>query len=204
VGVGTGHWDSVWQNRHPDQVTWFQSEPTVSLRMIRSVAAPHDSIIDVGGGASRLVDRLLAAGYVDVTVLDIAEASMQATRHRLGPSEERVRWIVADVIAVEFDRVFDVWHDRAAFHFLIDAADRARYVATMSAALRVGGHVVLSTFGPDGPEQCSGLPVRRYSADTMQETLGAGFELVDHEVEEHIAPNSAVQQFVYGLFRRVS
>jgi len=202
--VGTTHWDAVWQNRDADQVTWFQAEPTVSLRMIRSVAGPHDGIIDVGGGASRLVDHLLAAGYDDVTVLDIAAESMQASRLRLGPSEEHVRWIVADVTAVEFDRTFDVWHDRAVFHFLIDAADRARYLATLSAALRIGGHLVLSTFGPDGPERCSGLPVRRYSTDLMQETLGAGFERIDDEIEEHNAPSGAVQHFVYGLFRRVS
>ena len=172
--------------------------------MIRSVAGPHDSIIDVGGGASRLVDHLLAAGYDDVTVLDIAAASMEASRHRLGPHEEHVRWIVADVTAVEFDRTFDVWHDRAVFHFLIDATDRARYLANMNAAVRIGGHAVLSTFGPDGPEQCSGLPVRRYSTELMQETLGAGFELIDDEVEQHTAPGGAVQQFVYGLFRRLS
>ncbi len=202
--MGTTHWDAVWQNRDADQVTWFQAEPTVSLRMIRSVAGPHDGIIDVGGGASRLVDHLLAAGYDDVTVLDIAAESMQASRLRLGPSEEHVRWIVADVTAVEFDRTFDVWHDRAVFHFLIDAADRARYLATLSAALRIGGHLVLSTFGPDGPERCSGLPVRRYSTDLMQETLGAGFERIDDEIEEHNAPSGAVQHFVYGLFRRVS
>ena len=199
-----GHWDAVWRDRAPDEVTWFQAEPMLSLRLIQGVAAPDQGIVDIGGGASLLADHLLHAGYGDVTVLDIAAAAIDAARRRLGVEADRITWLVADATLVEFDRTFDVWHDRAVFHFLIEPEDRERYLATLRTALRVGGHVVLSTFGPEGPDRCSGLPVRRYSIGSMHELLGDGFALLDHEVELHVAPNGIMQQFVYGLFRRLA
>lgn len=200
----SGHWDAVWHDRDPDEVTWFQAEPKLSLRLIQAGMTPDHSIVDIGGGASRLVDHLLDAGYEDVTVLDIAPAALSAARDRLGLRSEWVNWVAADVTTARFERTFDLWHDRAVFHFLTDADDRARYLATLDASIQVGGHVVLATFGPDGPERCSGLPVRRYSIELMQATLGETFELIDHEIEQHDAPNGIIQQFVYGLFRRVA
>lgn len=197
-----GHWDHVWTRRQADEVSWFQARPTLSLQMIRSVAGPEARIVDVGGGASRLVDHLLDAGYRELTVVDIAAASMDAARQRLGAASDQVSWIVADATEFRSARSFDVWHDRAVFHFLVDATDRERYLAAMGDALAVGGHVVLATFGPDGPETCSGLPVRRYSIEAMQATLGSSFGLVAHDVESHVTPSGATQQFVYGLFRR--
>ncbi len=199
----TGHWDAVWQSRLPEDVSWFQTEPTVSLRMIRAVSTPDDGVIDIGGGASRLVDRLLTDGYRDLTVLDIAAPAISAAQRRLGRDHVNVTWIVADATHCTFDRTFGLWHDRAVFHFLTDAEDRDRYLSTMSNTLAAGGHVVLSTFGPDGPETCSGLPVRRYTTELMSETLGAGYELIDHEFEQHATPGGGIQQFLYGLFRRV-
>jgi SAM-dependent methyltransferase len=196
------HWDRVWDDRHPDEVTWFQAEPKLSLRLIQSAMLPDDGIIDIGGGASQLVDHLLDHGYGDISVLDIAPSALSAAQERLGQKSERVNWIVADVTRADLGRTFDVWHDRAVFHFLTEKRDRRHYLATLAASIPVGGHVVLATFGPDGPEQCSGLPVRRYDIGLMQETLGDGFELIEHEIEQHVAPSSAIQQFLYALFRR--
>ena len=198
------HWDGVWKDRDPDDVTWYQAEPKLSLRLIQAGTLPEHGIIDVGGGASRLVDHLLDQGYEDITVLDIAPAALQAARDRLGLKSERVNWIAADATRAEFGRTFDVWHDRAVFHFLTGADDRRRYLVTLDAAIPVGGHVVLATFGPDGPERCSGLPTRRYTIELMQDTLGDDFELIDHEIEQHVAPSGVIQQFLYGLFRRTS
>ena len=164
--MASDHWDRVWSDRDPDDVTWYQAEPNVSLRLIQSAMTPDGGIIDIGGGASRLVDHLLDHGYEDITVLDIAPAALQAARARLGLRSERVNWIAADATRAEFGRTFDLWHDRAVFHFLTGADDRRRYLATLDAAIPVGGHVVLATFGPDGPECCSGLPVRRYTTRT--------------------------------------
>jgi SAM-dependent methyltransferase len=201
--VTTHYWDAVWDDRNADEVTWFQAEPAVSMRLIRGVAGLDAGIIDVGGGASRLIDHLLEAGYHDVTVLDVAAASIGNARQRLGAQADRATWVVADATDVDLGRTFDVWHDRAVLHFMVDAADRERYLMTLRSAVAMGGHVVLATFGPDGPEWCSGLPVRRYSIELMHETLGSAFELVDHEIEQHVAPSGSTQQFVYGLFRRI-
>ena len=198
------HWDGVWNDRDPDDVTWYQAEPKLSLRLIQAGMLPDEGIIDVGGGASRLVDHLLDHGYCDITVADIAPAALQAARDRLGLKSEQVSWVAADATHADFGRTFDVWHDRAVFHFLTEADDRQRYLTTLDASLSIGGHVVLATFGPDGPEYCSGLPVRRYSIDLMQDTLGGNFELIDHEIEQHVAPSGAIQQFVYGMFRRTA
>ena len=198
------HWDGVWNDRDPDDVTWYQAEPKLSLRLIQAGMLPDEGIIDVGGGASRLVDHLLDHGYGDITVADIAPAALQAARDRLGLKSEQVSWVAADATHADFGRTFDVWHDRAVFHFLTEADDRQRYLTTLDASLSIGGHVVLATFGPDGPEYCSGLPVRRYSIDMMQDTLGGNFELIDHEIEQHVAPSGAIQQFVYGMFRRTA
>jgi SAM-dependent methyltransferase len=204
LASGTEHWQRAWQDRDPESVTWYQPELAVSRRFIDRVSTPTASVIDVGAGASMLVDHLLASGYIDVTVLDIADAALAASRARLGPRADEVRWIVADITQVDLDRTFDLWHDRAVFHFLVDDDDRQRYLAALRGALVAGGHLVLSTFGPDGPERCSGLPVRRYGIELMQETLGPDFELLDHELETHVAPSGVTQQFLAALFQRAA
>ncbi len=162
-------------------------------------------IIDVGGGASTLVDDLVANGYTDLTVLDLSAAALNAARKRLGAQESKVRWIEADITRVELPaNRYDIWHDRAVFHFLTDAADRAAYVQTVLRSVKPGGHVIVATFGEDGPLQCSGLPVMRYSADELHDQFGAAFQLLDHRREEHHTPSGAVQQFVYCYCRRTN
>lgn len=198
------HWEQVWLDRDPASVTWYQPDFFVSRRLIELVTSTDAAVIDVGGGASTLVDHLLDGGYRDLTVLDISHAAIDAACARLGPRADDVHWLVADVTQVELDRTFDLWHDRAVFHFLVDDADRRRYLSALRAALVPGGHLVLSTFGPDGPERCSGLPVRRYGIELMQETLGPDFELLDHELETHVAPSGIAQQFLAALFRRAA
>jgi SAM-dependent methyltransferase len=201
--MDAAHWNGVWQGRDPESVTWFQSKPARSMRLIESVSDPTAGVIDVGGGASRLVDHLLAAGYGDITVLDIAAASLTAAQERLGPAANRVQWIVDDVTRADLGRSFDVWHDRAVFHFLVDEPARVRYLGQLNRALGQGGHLVVATFGPEGPEKCSGLPVRRYDADLLQATFGDGFELIAEEIEEHVSPAGVTQQFFYAVFRRL-
>lgn len=203
VDSNEAHWQEVWRERDPETVTWFQPDLAVARRLIGSVGSPDDAIVDVGGGASQLVDHLLDEGYRDLTVLDISEAAVDAARRRLGPMAADVHWVVADITEADLERTFDVWHDRAVFHFLVDEADRHAYLARLRESLAVGGHLVLSTFGPDGPERCSGLPVRRYDLESMRSTLGDDFELLDHELELHVAPSGATQQFLAALFRRV-
>jgi SAM-dependent methyltransferase len=158
--------------------------------------------VDVGAGASTLVDRLLDRGFERLTVVDVSESALRATRTRLGPRAERVRWVAADVRGLILPRPVDLWHDRAVFHFLIAAVDQAAYLSSLLRALRPGGHVVLATFGPQGPERCSGLPVERYDAEGLARRLGDGFELIRSLERLHTTPAGAVQQFTYALFRR--
>ena len=197
------HWDSVYCAKAFDEVSWYQPVPERSLRHIQDAAADYEAaIIDVGGGASRLVDSLLDAGFADVTVLDISGNALQQARHRIGTRAEAVNWVVADVRTFLPDREFSIWHDRAVLHFLIDAEDRARYVKVLNRALLPGGTLVLSTFGPEGPLKCSGLEIRRYDIETLTELLGAGFELQRHELEDHETPGGASQQFLYSCWKR--
>lgn len=202
-GVSTSaHWDAVWGDRDPDLVTWFQADPKRSLDLITRISDPNDPVVDVGGGASRLVDRLLDLGYTDVTVVDLAAAALAASRTRLGSRAEQVTWLVADARELRLGRPVAVWHDRAVFHFLVDSADRGAYVERVHEALVPGGHVVIATFGPDGPETCSGLPTCRYDAAGLTAAFGGRFELVEDSLEIHVSPSGVSQQFVYVLLRR--
>ena len=195
------HWNEVYATKAPNQVSWFQAEPVQSLRMIAASGANNDAaIIDVGGGASVLVDRLLAAGFTDVSVLDIAENALERSITRLGQAAARVNWIVADVLSWTPQRSYDVWHDRAVFHFLTTETDRKAYLTQVRRTVRPGGYVVVATFAEDGPTSCSGLPVARYSADTLHHAFGRSFELVESIREMHITPTGAQQSFVYCLF----
>ncbi|CCD95545.1 conserved hypothetical protein [Bradyrhizobium sp. ORS 375] len=198
----TTHWQTVYTTKAETEVSWYQDQPATSLRLIREAGAgPSSRIIDIGGGASRLVDALLAAGYGALTVLDISEAALAAARARIGAAAAAVDWITADVTRWTPPARYDIWHDRAAFHFLTDADDRAAYVARLRSAVVPGGAVIIGTFALDGPETCSGLPVVRYDAASLAATLGPAFELQDACTEAHGTPWGSVQQFQFCRFR---
>ena len=199
------HWQQVYATKAADEVSWFQPQAATSLRLIRATGVSHAAaLIDVGGGASTLVDGLLAEGYANLTVLDLSAAALAAARARLGASGESVRWLEADIADADLpENAYEVWHDRAAFHFLTEARDRAAYVRNVLRALKPGGHLIVATFAEDGPTQCSGLPICRYSADALQAEFGDAFALVHQEYEAHVTPMGNVQRFVYCGFRRV-
>lgn len=198
------HWDKVYGSKSADAVSWFQEHADHSLRLIEQTGARQDaSIIDVGGGASTLVDDLLARGYRRLSVLDLSAAALVTAQRRLGASASQVHWIEADITQVELPRHgYDVWHDRAVFHFLTSAAQRAAYVERVLHAVKPSGHVIIATFAEDGPLQCSGLPVVRYSAEALHEEFGAPFTLLQHEKEAHRTPFGTIQQFVYCFCRK--
>lgn len=197
------HWQRVYADRRPDDVSWYQSIPEKSLQLIRATGVAGSApILDAGGGASTLVDHLLAAGYTDVSVLDISSKALDRSRTRLGESAGSVTWIESDVTALVPDRRYALWHDRAVFHFLTDPADREKYIETVCRALRADGYLVLSTFGLQGPERCSGLPVTRYGISELQDLLGAEFELGGYELDMHETPNGSTQQFLYSSWQR--
>jgi len=198
------HWEKVYGNREADQVSWFQLHAASSLRLIEGCADKDAYIIDVGGGASVLVDNLLDAGYRNLTVLDLAESALAASRARLGARAQSVQWIAADITRADLPAArYDVWHDRAVFHFLTDPADRARYVAQVLKSVKSGGHVIVAAFGPGGPLQCSGLDVMRYAPDALHAEFGAPFRLLGHQTETHRTPAGQEQEFVYCYCVRV-
>jgi 2-polyprenyl-3-methyl-5-hydroxy-6-metoxy-1,4-benzoquinol methylase len=198
------HWENVYRTKGEREVSWFQETPASSLELIRSVGATRASaVIDIGGGASRLVDALVAEGYEAVTVLDLSESALAATKTRLGQTTAGVTWIVADVTKWKPTQRYDVWHDRAAFHFLTDAADRSAYVECLRETLRPGGYAVIATFALDGPERCSGLPVIRYDAASLGEVLGDAFNLAETRRHDHHTPMGSMQRFQFSVFRRV-
>lgn len=199
------HWENVYREKGEFQVSWFQDNPALSLELIRALGAPADAaIVDVGGGASRLVDVLLDAGHADLTVLDLSEGAIAIAKTRLGERAGQVTWIAADATRWQPPHQYDVWHDRAAFHFLTDAADRAAYVSRLTRALRPGGHAIIATFAPDGPERCSGLPVVRYDGARLAAELGHAFTLVETRRHEHATPWGATQRFQFSVFRRTA
>jgi SAM-dependent methyltransferase len=193
------HWDSIYSEKAPDGVSWYRPHLETSLTLIeRATASTSASIIDVGAGESTLVDDLLVRGYRDVTVLDISQTALEVMRRRLGPDADRVHWIEADVTQVELaPRRYSVWHDRAVFHFLTAEEERRRYVERVARAVRPGGHVIVSTFGPEGPKKCSGLDVVRYDAEALHDEFGVRFHLVESREETHQTPFGTTQQFLY-------
>lgn len=196
------HWEQVYRSRSTTEVSWYRAHLERSLESIRRIAPnPNAAILDVGAGASTLVDDLLSAGYTRLAVLDIAASALESTRARLGKRAAEVNWLVGNVLDIELPaHHFDVWHDRAVFHFLTSASDRQAYVAQMTAALRPGGHVLIATFGPEGPLRCSGLEVVRYDAQSLSKELGEAFRLIDWTLEHHETPAGATQQFLHALF----
>ncbi|MFZ3041891.1 MAG: class I SAM-dependent methyltransferase [Thiobacillus sp.] len=197
------HWETVYRSKAAGDVSWFQPHAASSLRLIEGCTARDAHIIDVGGGASVLVDDLLDAGYRNLTVLDLAESALAASRARLGERAQSVRWIAGDITRVELPAArYDVWHDRAVFHFLTDPADRAHYVEQVLKSVKPGGHVIIAAFGPGGPLRCSGLDVMRYAPDALHAEFGAPFRLLRHETEIHHTPSGQEQEFVYCYCRR--
>ena len=193
------HWDRIYTENAADQVSWYSPHLQASLAQIdQSGAEPSASIIDVGTGESTLVDDLLARGYSNLTVLDISQAAIAASRKRLGDAAEHVRWLVADITQAELGQsAYDVWHDRAVFHFLTSAADRRAYVRQVARAVKPGGHVIISAFGPEGPTRCSGLEVVRYDAESLHAEFGTNFHLISSFRHLHETPFGTTQQFLY-------
>lgn len=197
------HWEQVYEEKAPDAVSWFQPRPETSLALVSQLGLARDAaLIDVGGGASNLVDHLLDAGFTDLTVLDLSGRALAHARARLGERAHRVRWVEADVTTASFERTFQLWHDRAVFHFLVDAQDRARYRERLTAAVAPGGHAIVATFAEDGPERCSGLPVVRYAPEALAHELGEAFTLQASHRELHRTPAGRDQSFVYCVLGR--
>lgn len=199
------HWENVYRTKGRDEVSWFREHLDTSLRMIANTGVGNDaSIIDVGGGNSTLVDDLLAQGFVDVSVLDISANAVGDSKVRLGAKAEQVEWFIADITSAELPKDhFDVWHDRAVFHFLTDAEDRRKYVELVMRSLKLGGHIIVASFGLDGPQKCSGLDVVRYSPESMHNEFGNSFNLVESIGEEHQTPFGSTQDFVYCYCRKI-
>jgi 2-polyprenyl-3-methyl-5-hydroxy-6-metoxy-1,4-benzoquinol methylase len=198
------HWDNAYATKGEAGVSWFEEAPTLSLELIRQAGAgPESRIVDIGGGASRLVDALIDEGLGRVTVLDISSAALDAARTRLGAAAGAVEWIAADVTEWTPAQRYDIWHDRAAFHFLTEAEQRKAYVARLRQALQPEGHAIIATFALDGPERCSGLPVMRYDPAGLAEALGPSFRLVDQRRHVHTTPWGSTQAFQFSLLRNV-
>jgi hypothetical protein len=199
---GAAHWDAAYRRRGFAGVSWFQSEPTVSLEMIAAAATPPDApVVDVGGGASPLVDRLIEQGFTDVSVLDVSPGAIGEARQRLPPGA-RVDWLVQDVLSWRPTRLYSLWHDRAVFHFLVAPEQKEAYRRALDLALGPGGSIVIGTFAPDGPESCSGLPVARYSDEELAGALGDAFTVCSSRREVHLTPAGGSQPFTWIMARR--
>ena len=198
------HWEHIYETKAPDQVSWYQEHAQFSLQYIRKTGIRKtDHIIDVGGGASTLVDDLIADGFQQISILDVSGTALQLARQRLGAKANDVKWIEADITRADLPhQAYDVWHDRAVFHFLTQAADRQRYVDRVRHAVRPGGHVIVATFASDGPDRCSGLDVMRYSPESLHGEFGEDFELMDSTRESHQTPFGTEQRFIYCYCRR--
>lgn len=197
------HWERIYRDKEESDTSWFQPRPETSLALIEATGEPLDApFIDVGGGTSRLVDHLLESGRDNLSVLDISGTALEKSRQRLGPRADAVQWLEADLLEADLPGPWRIWHDRAVFHFLTDEEDRRRYLDQLHRHLEPGGHLVIATFGPEGPEACSGLPVRRYGPGELAATLGDAFTLEETREELHRTPGGKEQAFVYCRFQR--
>lgn len=198
------HWENVYRNKTPVEVSWFQAEPVISLEFIQNCASDSNTaIIDVGGGASRLVDCLLDRGYKNIAVLDVSAQALEHARTRLGARADQVEWFVEDITLFRPTRKFDCWHDRAVFHFLTHSTDRELYLQTMEQALVPGADVIIATFATGGPKKCSGLDVEQYDEDKIKRTLGDRYALQEVKHETHVTPGETTQAFNYFYFRKI-
>lgn len=199
------HWDEVYTTKANNAVSWFQEHAKRSVELIIATKVPQSaSIIDVGSGASHLIDDLISQGFSNITALDLSAAALTSTKDRLGENACYVNFIVADITQIELPRhAFDVWHDRAVFHFLTEPEQRRAYVKRVLNAVKPGGHIIMSTFAEDGPKKCSGLPVQRYAPHDLHAEFGARFELVHSEREAHSTPFGTKQNFIYCYCRKL-
>ncbi|MGH9717386.1 MAG: class I SAM-dependent methyltransferase [Candidatus Acidiferrales bacterium] len=197
------HWETIYTTKAPDQLSWYSVHLETSLALIERASGNHSaSIIDVGGGESTLVDDLLARGYQNITVLDISQTAVDVAKKRLKEAAKHIHWITTDITKVDLaPSAYDVWHDRAVFHFLTSTEQRAAYVKTVARAVKRGGHVIVGTFGPEGPTKCSGLDVMRYDAESLHDQFGLRFRLVESSKELHHTPIGTTQQFLYCYCR---
>lgn len=196
------HWESVYETKPSDEVSWFQTVPTISVELIDRWASKRGSLVDIGSGASSLVDVLINAGWPDVTVLDISEQALKEVRARLGSHADRVSFVASDVCLWRPDRSYEVWHDRAVFHFLVQPSERDAYIALAARAVVSGGIIVIGTFAIDGPTQCSGLSTSRYDSEGIAKVFGSTFTLLHTEREDHVTPDGVVQRFLWSVLRR--
>lgn len=196
------HWETVYRTKADADLSWFQAAPQTSIALIRALQPAPASAIDIGAGQSALAGQMLDAGIPDVAVLDIAPAAIERAKARLGSRAERVRWITADVLEANDLGTFDLWHDRAVFHFLTDPHDRERYIQAAARTVQPGGHAIIATFAPTGPERCSGLPVQRYDAAALAAEFAPAFTLTTSTTETHATPWGKTQDFIYTVLRR--
>jgi SAM-dependent methyltransferase len=204
MSIRSDHWENVYATKGETEVSWFQDSPAISLDLIKAANPdPTAAIIDIGGGASRLIDNLLHEGYRSLAVLDLSANALEAAKARIGPAAAHVDWIVSDVTTWRPTRSYDVWHDRAAFHFLTEQRDRAAYIERLRSAVRPGGQIIIGTFALDGPEKCSGLPVQRYDGKSLAAELGAAFNLIETRDEIHSTPWKSTQAFQFSRFRKI-
>lgn len=198
------HWTQVYQAKSPNEVSWYQQRPDLSLAFIEQTRiAPDAAIIDVGAGASTLVDHLVASGYTDITLLDLSEAALDTARTRIGATSAHLTWLAGDITTIPLARHhYELWHDRAVFHFLTDPVQREKYIAQVCHAVKPNGHVIIATFAPDGPEQCSGLTTARYDATSLYSLFGSQFDLLSSTNETHHTPWGSEQKFVYCYCRK--
>jgi SAM-dependent methyltransferase len=199
AGDTPDRWERVYRSRDTDEPSWYEPSPRVSLELIEEAGLPPTAgIIDAGGGTAGLAGELLRRGYTDVTVADMSAEALERAKRALGSRADGVSWVEADIRDHDFGRCFDLWHDRALLHFMVEQADRDAYLATLRRTLAAAGHLVIATFGPEGPTECSGLPVYRYDAARLAETLGAGYRLVSSVLHDHQTPAGRTQQFLYA------
>lgn len=198
------HWDHIYETKDPTQVSWYQEHAQYSLKFIQNTGVQKsDPIIDIGGGASTLVDDLIATGFQNISVLDVSATALQLARRRIGVGAVNVKWIEADITQANLPQeAYAVWHDRAVFHFLLQVADRQHYIDTVRRSVRKGGHVIVATFSSDGPDHCSGLEVARYDPQSLHNEFGRDFELLDSTREEHHTPFGTEQKFIYCYCRK--
>lgn len=200
----SAYWQNVYATKDSDEVSWFEEFPALSLGLIAAAYAGHGGVIDIGGGASRLAGALIKAGYAPVAVLDLSANALAVAKSRLGQVAGSIEWIKADVTQWHPARQYDVWHDRAAFHFLTGQVQQQAYAQALRTALNPGGIAIIGTFAPDGPERCSGLPVVRHDAASIAAVLGEGFDLLSEQKHEHVTPGGSVQNFQFSTFRRTA
>ncbi len=201
--VRTDHWENVYTTKADDSVSWFEQSPAFSLELIAATGIKSASVIDIGGGASRLVDALVTNGHNQVAVLDLSAHALDIAKSRMGNDAGKVEWIVGDVTSWTPANQYDIWHDRAAFHFLNAPEDQAAYANTLDAALKTGGFAIIGTFALDGPEKCSGLPVTRHDSASIARVLGPNFGLIDERRYDHVTPGKNVQKFQFSTFRKI-